>query len=94
MCAAQQYWADKSRPWRYVPVADLAAAFKAHPLGRANAAALAVPYDAASQTKDVRLCKTPETELAFYALTPVPWCWLGGGTAHPNDMRLVRPVCC
>jgi len=71
-----------------VPVVDLAAAFKAHPLGRANAAALAAPYDATSQTKDVRLCKTLKAKLAFSALSSAPWCGLGGGTAHSKDMHL------
>ncbi len=38
-CLPQQYWADTSRPYEFVPVAKFAAAFAASPRGRALAAA-------------------------------------------------------
>lgn len=39
--AAQQYWAAQ-RPWQFVTPADMAAAFAAHPLGKAAAEELRV----------------------------------------------------
>ncbi|BDA47821.1 probable pleiotropic drug resistance protein 1 [Coccomyxa sp. Obi] len=37
----EQYWADPTRPWSFMPVATIAEAYEASPRGRANAAELA-----------------------------------------------------
>ncbi|EIE18194.1 putative pleiotropic drug resistance protein 3 [Coccomyxa subellipsoidea C-169] len=37
----EQYWADPSRPWSFVPVATIAEAYESSPRGRENAAELA-----------------------------------------------------
>jgi hypothetical protein len=42
----QQYWADATRPYEFVPVKALAEAFQASARGRANAAELASPVQA------------------------------------------------
>jgi hypothetical protein len=41
-----QYWADRTRPYEFVPVQAFSHAFEASEVGRANAAALAEPYQA------------------------------------------------
>ncbi len=57
----QQYWADATRPYEFVPVQSFADAFEASEAGRANAAALAQPLrphqglDALVRTKYVLL---------------------------------------
>ena len=43
MCL-QQYWADRTRPYEFVPVEAFASAFEASPTGRGNAAAVAQPF--------------------------------------------------
>ena len=45
LCAClQQYWADRTRPYEFVPVQAFADAFEASPTGRGNAAALEQPF--------------------------------------------------
>lgn len=39
-----QYWADRARPYEFVPVQAFSKAFEKSDIGRANAAALADPY--------------------------------------------------
>ncbi|KAL3696501.1 hypothetical protein R1sor_010577 [Riccia sorocarpa] len=43
-----QYWADTSRPYEFIPVAQLARSFQEHQLGRNVKEYLAVPFDADS----------------------------------------------
>lgn len=41
----EQYWADKSKPYRYIPVSDFAARFKRFHVGLRLENELAVPFD-------------------------------------------------
>lgn len=43
-CLLQQYWADSTKPYEFVPVAKFAAAFAASPRGQALAAAAKERY--------------------------------------------------
>ncbi|XP_024970012.1 ABC transporter G family member 35-like [Cynara cardunculus var. scolymus] len=41
----EQYWADRSRPYRYIPVSEFSQRFKRFHVGEKMASELAVPYD-------------------------------------------------
>lgn len=41
----EQYWADSSRPYKYIPVPEFAEAFKKSQVGKSLEAALNPPYD-------------------------------------------------
>ena len=45
----QQYWADKTQPYDFVPVQAFAHAFEASPTGQRNAAAMAEPFQRGSK---------------------------------------------
>uniref|UniRef100_A0A7N0V0C7 ABC transporter domain-containing protein n=1 Tax=Kalanchoe fedtschenkoi TaxID=63787 RepID=A0A7N0V0C7_KALFE len=47
----QQYWADKSRPYRYIPVSEFASSFKNFHVGQQLIADLAIPYDKSKSHK-------------------------------------------
>ncbi|KAL3528695.1 hypothetical protein ACH5RR_008017 [Cinchona calisaya] len=47
----EQYWADRSRPYRYIPVAEFAKRFKSFHVGLQLRNELSVPYDKAQSHK-------------------------------------------
>lgn len=51
----QQYWVGKE-PYRFIGVREIAEAFKEYSVGRANAEALAVPFQASPD--DIALIRT------------------------------------
>lgn len=62
----QQYWVGKT-PYRFIGVQEIAEAFKEYKVGRTNAEALAVPYQAVPD--DPALVKTK------YALSSKAYCY-------------------
>lgn len=52
-----QYWADSSKPYQFIPVSDIAAAFRNSKYGHAADAKLATPFDKSSADPSA-LCRT------------------------------------
>ncbi|RID70355.1 hypothetical protein BRARA_C02383 [Brassica rapa] len=52
-----QYWADPSKPYQFIPVSDIAAAFRSSKYGHAADSKLATPFDKSSADPSA-LCRT------------------------------------
>ena len=52
-----QYWADPSKPYQFIPVSDIAAAFRSSKYGDAADSKLATPFDKSSADPSA-LCRT------------------------------------
>lgn len=52
-----QYWADPSKPYQFIPVSDIAAAFRNSKYGHAADSKLATPFDKSSADPSA-LCRT------------------------------------
>ncbi|XP_010473961.1 PREDICTED: ABC transporter G family member 31-like [Camelina sativa] len=52
-----QYWADPSKPYQFIPVSDIAAAFRNSQYGHATDSKLATPFDKSSADPSA-LCRT------------------------------------
>ena len=82
MCSrAQQYWADASRPYEFVPVQSFTDAFEASPAGRANVAAVAQPLQPSKSGLDA-LVRTKYALSGLQVCSPTLYLCLEGCNAQ------------